>query len=76
LAKFTIFTVIGCAVWCTALCSLGYSLGSSYNHVLNAFSFAGYVIGALAVVAVVVVFWHRLHAYRRQRDEGRAQTEV
>ena len=28
LAKFTIFTVIGCAVWCTALCSLGYSLGS------------------------------------------------
>ena len=41
LAKFAIFTVIGCAVWCTALCSLGYSLGSSYNHVLKAFSLRG-----------------------------------
>src|SRR6185437_13612169 len=37
LTKFTIFTVIGCAVWCTAICSLGYSLGTSYNHVLKAF---------------------------------------
>ena len=67
LAKFTIFTVIGCAVWCTALCSLGYSLGSSYNHVLKAFSDAGYVLGALAVLAVAVVIWHRVHEYRKQR---------
>jgi membrane protein DedA with SNARE-associated domain len=76
LAKFAIFTVIGCAVWCTALCSLGYSLGSSYNHVLKAFSWAGYVIGALAVIAVVVVFWHRLRSYRSQREMGTAETEV
>ena len=34
-----------CAIWCTALCSLGYSLGSSYNHVLKAFSYAGYILG-------------------------------
>ena len=27
LAKFVLFTVIGCAVWCTALTSLGYSPG-------------------------------------------------
>src|SRR3984885_1996434 len=67
LAKFTIFTVIGCAAWCAALCSLGYSLGGSYNHVLKAFNDAGYILGALAVIAVVVVFWHRLRAYRGQR---------
>ncbi len=76
LAKFTLFTVIGCVVWCAALCSLGYSLGSSYNHVLKAFSFAGYVLGALAVIAVAVVIWHRLREYRRQRDLERAETEV
>jgi membrane protein DedA with SNARE-associated domain len=76
LAKFMLFTVIGCVVWCAALCSLGYSLGSSYNHVLKVFSFAGYVLGALAVIAVVVIFWHRLRAYRRQRDLGRSDTEV
>jgi membrane protein DedA with SNARE-associated domain len=64
------------AVWCTALCSLGYSLGSSYNHVLKAFSFAGYVLGALAVVAVALVIWHRVREVRRQRGLERADTEV
>jgi membrane protein DedA with SNARE-associated domain len=73
-AKFSLFTLIACAIWCTALCSLGYSLGSSYNHVLKAFSYAGYVLGALAVIAVAVVLWHRLREYRKQRDEGRSES--
>ncbi len=76
LAKFSLFTVIGCAVWVTALCSLGYSLGSSYNHVLKAFSFAGYVIGALAVIAVAFVVWHRVREYRRQRDLERTESDA
>jgi len=76
IGKFILYTVIACAIWCTALCSLGYSLGSSYNHVLKAFSFAGYVVGALAIVAVAVVFWHRLREYRKQRDLGRTETEA
>ena len=58
------------------LCSLGYSLGSSYNHVLKAFNFAGYVVGAVAVVAVVLVFWHRLRAYRRERHTGGTESEA
>jgi membrane protein DedA with SNARE-associated domain len=74
--KFLLYTVIACAIWCTALCSLGYSLGSTYNHVLKGFSYAGYVLAVLAVIAVAVVFWHRLRAYRRQRDLGGAETEV
>ena len=73
IGKFSVFTAIGCAVWCPTLCSLGYSLGSSYNHVLKAFSYAGYLLGLLAVIAVVVVFWHRLREYRKQRDEGRTE---
>ncbi len=76
IGKFIVFTSIACAIWCTALCSLGYSLGSSYNHVLKAFSYAGYILGALAVVAVAFVFWHRLREYRKQRDLGRAKTEA
>ena len=51
--------MIGCAGWCATLCSLGYSLGGSYNHVQKAFSFVGYVIAAVAVMAVTAVFVHR-----------------
>jgi membrane protein DedA with SNARE-associated domain len=67
IAKFVVFTVIGCAVWCTALVSLGYSLGSSYSKVLKGFSDAGYVLAALAVVAVVVLLVHRVRVVREER---------
>ncbi len=66
-AKFLAFTVIGCAIWCTALCSFGYALGSSYNRALKAFSYAGYLAAAIVVVAVVVLFWHRLRLVREER---------
>jgi membrane protein DedA with SNARE-associated domain len=68
IGKFLVFTVVGCAIWCTALASTGYALGSSYNHVLKAFSYAGYVLAVLAVLAVVGLFIHRL---RVVREEGR-----
>ena len=69
-AKFLLFTVIGCAVWCTALTSLGYSLGGTYNHVLKGFSDAGYVAVALFVVAVVALFLHRFRVLRAERQSG------
>ena len=71
IGKFTLYTVIACAIWCTALSYLGYSLGSSYQHVLKAFSYAGYVLAVLAVIAVAVVFWHRYRQYRAERDQPR-----
>ncbi len=42
MAKFLVFTVIGCAIWCTALTSFGYALGAA-TTTLKAFSYAGYV---------------------------------
>ena len=45
----------------------GYALGASYNHVLKSFSDAGYVLAALAVVAVVALFFHRLRVVREER---------
>jgi membrane protein DedA with SNARE-associated domain len=65
--KFVAYTVIGCVIWCTALSSLGFALGSSYNHVLKGFSDAGYALAALAVMAVVVLFVHRLRVVRGER---------
>jgi len=67
IGKFVVFTVVGCAIWCTALASLGYALGSSYSHVLKAFSYAGYLAAVLAVIAVVILFLHRLRVVREER---------
>ncbi len=64
--KFLLFTAAACALWCSALASLGYALGSSYTHVLKSFGYVGYLAAALFVVAVAILFAHRLRDVRRQ----------
>jgi membrane protein DedA with SNARE-associated domain len=66
--KFFVFTIIGCAMWCTALASLGYSLGASWHHVLSDFSYAGFVAIGLVVVAVAALILHRWSTLRRERS--------
>ena len=66
-AKFLVFTVIGCAVWCTVLSLVGYSLGGTYDHVQKSFSYASYVIAVLVVVAVVLLIVHRVRTVRAER---------
>ncbi len=75
IGKFFLLTVIACAIWCTALASIGYSLGKTYDEVVHAFSYAGYVLVALAVVAVAVVFWHRYRSYKAEQLQGRHQRQ-
>jgi membrane protein DedA with SNARE-associated domain len=69
IGKFLTFTVIGCTIWCAAQASIGYSLGKSYTTVLNSFSDAAYVGGAIAVVVVVAVLLHRLRTLRAERAQ-------
>jgi membrane protein DedA with SNARE-associated domain len=71
--KFVLFTFIGVTIWVTALASLGYSLGSSYEHVLHWFSNAGYVLAALFVIAVVVAILYRWREYRAQSTRGSSE---
>jgi len=66
--KFVGFTVVGCAVWCGVLASIGYSLGASWHHVIGDFSDAGYVLAALFVLAVAVLSAHRISVVRAERD--------
>ncbi len=67
LAKFTVMTVVGCAIWCTVLASIGYSLGSTWHHVLKSISYAGYAVAAVVVVVLVVGIVHRLRTLRHER---------
>jgi membrane protein DedA with SNARE-associated domain len=66
--KFTLFTALGCAVWCTALSLIGFSLGSTYDSVQKKFSAATYVVAMLVVVAVVLLIWHRVRTMRAERS--------
>ena len=74
--KFLAITVIGCAIWCAALASIGYSLGSSWHHVIKGFSYAGYVVAGLIVVAVVVAVAHRYRAVRVEKAAGQGQVPI
>jgi membrane protein DedA with SNARE-associated domain len=67
IGKFLLFTAIGCAIWCSVLASVGDALGSSYNHVLKDFDYAGYLAAALAVLAVALLFAHRFRTIHRER---------
>jgi membrane protein DedA with SNARE-associated domain len=69
MGKFLLFTVVATAMWCTALTSLGYSLGASYRHVLKDFTNIGYVLGVLLVIAIVGLFFHRFRVLRSERAE-------
>jgi membrane protein DedA with SNARE-associated domain len=70
ITKFVVFTTIGCGLWVTALTLLGDSLGSTYNNVYKKFTDVGYVLAALAVVAVIGIFIHRVRVVRAERQAG------
>jgi len=67
--KFLVLTVIGCAIWCAALASIGYSLGASWHHVLKDFSYAGYLAAVLVVLVVAGLIVHRIMTLRREQGE-------
>ena len=67
IGRFFAFTIVPVAIWCAALSSIGYALGASWKHVLNGFSYAGYVAGGLFVVLVVVLIFHRLSVLREEK---------
>ncbi len=69
IGKFMLFTFIGSAIWVTAQALVGYSLGSSYEHVLKAFNSAGYVFAVLFVLAVAAGLLYRWREYKRQTGE-------
>jgi membrane protein DedA with SNARE-associated domain len=76
IGKFFLYTTIACAIWCSALAAIGYGLGSTYNKVVSAFGYVGYVVAALAVIAVAVVFWHRYRSYKAEQVQGRHQRQA
>jgi membrane protein DedA with SNARE-associated domain len=68
--RFGILSLIGTVIYVAAVASIGYGVGSAWHSVTHDLSQAGYVIGALVVVAVVIFVVVRLRELRREgRDE-------
>jgi membrane protein DedA with SNARE-associated domain len=64
LLRFGLLTAAGSTIWITAMTLIGYGLGSSYHKVMKGFSDAGYLLGALAAIAIVVFLVHRYRSYK------------
>ncbi len=63
--RFGVLTLLGSLIWDGAMAGIGYGVGSRWHAVVHAFSDAGYVLGALAVVAIVLLVAHRWRSYSR-----------
>ena len=66
-AKFTVLTTIGVSLWVTLLTVIGYALGGSWNKMIKAFGFAGYIVAAVVLTGVVVFMVRR---YRSSKIRG------
>jgi len=64
LIPFGILTFLGSLVWLTTMALIGYGVGSSYHRVMKGFSYAGYVLAAVAVLAIAFVIFHRYRSYK------------
>jgi membrane protein DedA with SNARE-associated domain len=65
LLRFGLLTAAGSLIWITAMTLIGYEVGSSYHKVMKGFSDAGYVLGALAAIAIIAFLLHRYRAYKK-----------
>ena len=64
--KFGILSLIGTVLYATAVASLGYALGSTWQSVSHGLAVVGYVLFALIVLAIVGFVAYRWRAFRRE----------
>jgi membrane protein DedA with SNARE-associated domain len=75
LAPYTLFTLLGSAVWCFGLAGIGWGLGSSWERFHHAFRFADYAVGVLLVAAVAYLLVRARGRSRRRALERSAESD-
>lgn len=66
LLTFALFTAAGSLLWDGAMAGIGYGVGSRWHEIIHAFSDAGYALGAVAVVAILLLIAHRWRSFGTQ----------
>jgi len=67
LMLFALLSLLGTAVWVTAISLIGYAVGTQWQKVAHGLALAGYVIVALAVIGIAAFIWHRLREVRKEQ---------
>jgi membrane protein DedA with SNARE-associated domain len=70
LVRFGVLTFLGSLIWDGAWALIGYGVGGSYHHIMKAFNYAGYLVAAAIVIAVVVLIAHRYRSYKAATAPG------
>ena len=70
---FAFLSLIGTAIWVTAISLVGYGVGNAWTKVNHDISLAGYGIVAIAVVAIAAFVIHRLRDLRKEEHEEAEQ---
>ena len=63
---FGVLSLIGTAVWVTAISLIGYSLSSTWQSIAHGIALAGYAIAAVAVIAIAAFVLYRLREFRKE----------
>ena len=69
---FGVLSLIGTAVWVTAISLIGYSLSSTWQSIAHGIALAGYAIAAVAVIAIAAFVLYRLREFRKEAAGGAA----
>jgi len=67
LLLFALLSLLGTAVWVTAITLIGYAVGTQWQKVAHGFALAGYVIVVLAVIGIAAFIWHRVREVRKEQ---------
>ncbi|HEY6277418.1 MAG TPA: DedA family protein [Streptosporangiaceae bacterium] len=66
---FGILSLVGTAIWVTAISLIGYALGDAWTSVGNGIKVAGYGIAAVVILAIAAFIAYRLREVRREQQE-------
>ena len=70
--RFGVLSLIGTVIYATVLSVAGYQLGHAWNSVSHGLAVVGYVLFALAVIAIAGFVLYRLRQFRREAARARA----
>lgn len=65
-ALFALLSLIGTAVWVSAIALIGYGVSGAWNSVAHGISVAGYLIAVVVVLAIVAFILYRVREVRHE----------